>query len=64
MHEADKIRKLKAYAQAVLAALEAEPPVPEPGVERLFQGIRSAAEERPTVAPARRLAAAPAAAIR
>jgi hypothetical protein len=45
MHEADEIRKLKTYAQAVLAALEAEPPAPEPGVERLFEAIRSAAQE-------------------
>jgi hypothetical protein len=45
MHEADKIRKLRAYAQAVLAAVEAEPPVPDPAVAGLFQTIRSAAEE-------------------
>src|SRR5262245_38959101 len=45
MQEAEQIRKLKAYAQGVLAALGAEPPAAEPGVERLFQSIRSAAEE-------------------
>src|SRR5262245_50426939 len=45
MHEAEKIRKLKAYAQSVLGALQTEPPVTDPGVERLFQDIRSAAQE-------------------
>src|SRR5262245_9944026 len=45
MHEAEKIRKLKAYAQSVLGALQTEPPVTEPGVERLFQDIRAAAQE-------------------
>jgi hypothetical protein len=45
MQEADKIRKLKAYAQGVLAALEAEPPPADPAVEGLFQDIRAAAEE-------------------
>src|SRR5262245_31069507 len=45
MQEAEQIRKLKAYAQGVLAALGAEPPAAEPGVERLFQAIRSAADE-------------------
>jgi hypothetical protein len=45
MQEAEQIRKLKAYAQAVLAAAEAEPPAAEPGLERLFQDIRSAAQE-------------------
>src|SRR5262245_29823793 len=45
MQEAEQIRQLKGYAQAVLAALEAEPPAPEPGLERLFQDIRSAAQE-------------------
>lgn len=45
MQEAEKIRKLRAYAEAVLAAVEAEPPAPEPAVERLFQEIRSAAHE-------------------
>jgi hypothetical protein len=45
MQEADKIRKLKAYAQTVLAALQAEPPVTDAAVERLFQDIRAAAQE-------------------
>src|SRR4051812_45554581 len=45
MQEAQQIRELKTYAQAVLAALQAEPPPAEPGVERVFQAIRSAAEE-------------------
>src|SRR6516164_10105886 len=45
MQEADKVRKLKAYAQAVLTALEAEPPAPDPAIERLFQDIRSTAQE-------------------
>jgi hypothetical protein len=45
MHEADKIRKLKAYAQGVLAAVEAEPPATDPAVARLLQEIRAAAEE-------------------
>lgn len=45
MQEAEKICKLKAYAQAVLAAVEGEPAVTEPAVERLFQEIRSAAQE-------------------
>jgi hypothetical protein len=45
MQEADKIRKLRTYAQAVLAAVQAEPPVTEPAIERLFQEIRAAAEE-------------------
>jgi hypothetical protein len=45
MREAEQVRQLKAYAQAVLAALQAEPPVAEPGVERLFQDIRAAAQE-------------------
>ena len=45
MQEADKIRKLKAYAQDVLAALEAESPPTGPGIERLLQAIRSAALE-------------------
>src|SRR6516164_9355622 len=45
MQEADKVRKLKAYAQAVLTALEAEPPAPDPAIERLFQDIRSTAHE-------------------
>ena len=45
MQEAEKIRKLKAYADAVLAAVQAEPPVTDPGIERLFQEIRSAAQE-------------------
>src|SRR5262245_62565842 len=45
MHEAEKIRKLKAYAQSVLGALQTEPPVTDPGVERLFQDLRSAAQE-------------------
>src|SRR5262249_19649082 len=43
--EADQIRKLKTYAQTVLAALQAEPPVTDPGVERLFHDIRTAAQE-------------------
>jgi hypothetical protein len=45
MHEADKIRKLKGYAQAVLAALEAEPPVSEPALVQVFDNIRAAAQE-------------------
>src|SRR5262249_34686138 len=45
MQEADKIRKLRAYAQTVLAALQAEPPVTDPGVERIFHDIRAAAQE-------------------
>jgi hypothetical protein len=45
MQEADKIRKLKAYAQDVLAALEGETPGTDPAVARLFQEIRSAAQE-------------------
>src|SRR5262249_32952443 len=45
MQEAEKIRSLKAYAQAVLAAVEGERPVTDPAVERLFQEIRSAAQE-------------------
>jgi hypothetical protein len=45
MHEADKIRKLKGYAQTVLAALQAEPPITDPGVERSFNDIRAAAQE-------------------
>src|SRR6516164_3548161 len=45
MQEADKIRKLKAYAQGVLAALEAESPAVDRGVESLLQTIRSAAQE-------------------
>ena len=45
MHEADKVRKLKAYAQAVQAALETESPATDPAVERFFQEIRAAAQE-------------------
>jgi hypothetical protein len=45
MLEADKIRKLKAYAQGVLTALEAESPATDPGIESLLQTIRSAAQE-------------------
>ena len=45
MQEADEVRKLKAYAQAVLATLEAEPPANDPAVQRLFETIRSAAQE-------------------
>ena len=45
MQEADKVRKLKAYAQAVLTALEAEPPATDPAVGRTFEAIRTAAEE-------------------
>lgn len=45
MQDADKVRKLKAYAQAVLSALEAEPPAADPSVEGLFQEIRAAAGE-------------------
>ncbi|HZV05665.1 MAG TPA: hypothetical protein VE999_11335 [Gemmataceae bacterium] len=45
MLEADKIRKLKAYAQGVLAALDAESPAPDPGIENLLQTIRSTARE-------------------
>jgi len=45
MQEADKIRKLKTYAQGVLAALEAEPPATDTGIKSLLQTIRSAAQE-------------------
>jgi hypothetical protein len=45
MQEADKIRKLKAYAQTVLAAVHSEPAATDPGVERTFQEIRAAAQE-------------------
>src|SRR5262249_55420089 len=45
MQEADKIRDLKAYAQAVLTALEAEAPATEAAVEGLLQQIRAAAQE-------------------
>lgn len=45
MQEAEKIRKLKAYAQGVLAALEDESPAADPGIESLLQTIRSAARE-------------------
>src|ERR687886_517173 len=45
MQEADKVRKLKAYAQAVLTALEAEPPASDPAVQRTFEAIRTAARE-------------------
>src|SRR5713101_2135485 len=45
MQEADKVRKLKAYAQAVLAALDAEPAATDPTIQRLFQDIRATATE-------------------
>jgi hypothetical protein len=45
MQEADKIRDLKAYAQGVLAALQAEAAPTDEAVERLFQEIRSTAQE-------------------
>src|SRR5262245_37406463 len=45
MQEADKIRRLKTYAQDVLTALQTEPPVKDPALERLFQDIRAAAQE-------------------
>jgi Dynamin family len=45
MQEADKVRKLKTYAQAVLAALDAEPPATDPAIQRVFQDIRSTALE-------------------
>ena len=45
MHEAENIRKLKAYAETVLAAVQAEPPGTDPGIEHLFQDIRAAAQE-------------------
>src|SRR5262249_56849849 len=45
MHEAEQIRKLRAYAQAVLDASQSEAPVTDPDVVRLFQTIRSAAQE-------------------
>jgi hypothetical protein len=45
MHEADKIRKLKAYGQSVLAALQGEPPVTDSNIDRIFQDIRTAAQE-------------------
>src|SRR5262249_46752971 len=45
MHEAEQVRKLKAYAQTVQTTLQAEPPPTEPGVERLFEEIRNAAQE-------------------
>ena len=45
MLEAETIRKLKAYGQGVLAALDAEAPATDPGVQRLLQEIRTAAQE-------------------
>jgi hypothetical protein len=45
MHEADTIRKLKAYAETVREALQDEPPPADPQVERIFQEIRAAADE-------------------
>ena len=45
MQEADKIRKLKAYAQAVLAALQNEPQVTEAEIQRIFEDIRANAQE-------------------
>jgi hypothetical protein len=45
MHEADKIRKLRAYAQSVLTAVEAEPPLADPALAALFDEIRAAANE-------------------
>lgn len=45
MHEAETIRKLKAYAESVQAALAAEPAPTEPGIEAVFQEIQTAAQE-------------------
>jgi hypothetical protein len=45
MQEADGIRKLRAYAEAVLQSLAAEAPPEEPEVEQTFAQIRAAAEE-------------------
>src|SRR5262245_31816949 len=45
MHEADKIRKLKGYAQAVLAAIEGEAPATDPALARGLEEVRSAARE-------------------
>ena len=45
MQEADKIRKLKAYAQTVVATLQSEPPVTDPDIEHVFQDIRATAHE-------------------
>jgi Dynamin family len=45
MHEADPIRRLKTYAQSVLTAVEAEPPVTDAAIERVFDDIRTAAQE-------------------
>jgi hypothetical protein len=45
MQEAEKIRKLKAYAQGVLEAMEAEAPATDRGIEGLLQTIRSTAQE-------------------
>jgi hypothetical protein len=45
MQEAEKIRKLKAYAQGVLAALEAESAAADPGIASLLQTIRTTAQE-------------------
>jgi hypothetical protein len=45
MQEADKIRKLKGYAQDVLKALDTEAPTSDAGIERLFETIRSTARE-------------------
>jgi hypothetical protein len=45
MQEGDKIRKMKAYAQAVLEAVQGEPPVADAAVEQVFQEIRTAAQE-------------------
>jgi hypothetical protein len=45
MQEAEKIRKLKAYAQGVLEALETESPSADPGIESLLQTIRKTARE-------------------
>src|SRR5205085_11705608 len=51
----EKIRKLKAYGQAVLAAVQAEAPATDPDVERLLQAVRAAAQEtvRRAAAPVR-----------
>jgi hypothetical protein len=45
MQEADKIRKLKGYAQAVLTSLPNESQDADQGIERIFQAIRETAQE-------------------
>jgi hypothetical protein len=45
MQEAERIRKLRAYAESVRESLDAEPPPEDADVERTFAEIRAAAEE-------------------